>query len=168
MQKTDYLKLHDILEEKLGQLNMVKGELATIHDWSRRRMARLRWHHAVAQISTMRAMGHMDIPKPDPFALETPRESPKDLMGQVGPRSARSTVDVTSHNLMRTTSAAVCCIDHFVKICRLRLHPCRLLANFHGSNAKSQLLCPVLMCSRRDDTTSVMRRSLIVQPPDQS
>ncbi len=32
----------------------------------------------------MRAMGHSEIPLPDPFALlEAPREAPRDLLGQV-------------------------------------------------------------------------------------
>ncbi len=91
VQKQEYTKLYGILEEKLAQLNMVKGELAQISAWSKKRMARLRWQHAIAQVSTLRAMGHVDIPKPDPFAIVTLRDSPSDLLGQVCPCIAAAT-----------------------------------------------------------------------------
>ena len=78
------MKLHDILEDKLVQLNTVKGELAQISAWSKRRMAKLRWQHAIATVTTLRAMGHQDIPKPDPFALsEGLSRNTSNLLSQV-------------------------------------------------------------------------------------
>ena len=83
VQKSDYMKLHDVLEDKLVQLNTVKGELAQISAWSKRRMAKLRWQHAITTVTTLRAMGHSEIPKPDPFALEAPSRTTSNLLAQV-------------------------------------------------------------------------------------
>ena len=79
------MKLHDVLEDKLVQLNTVKGELAQISAWSKKRMAKLRWQHAIATVTTLRAMGHQDIPKPDPFAMEGLSLNTSSLLSQVQP-----------------------------------------------------------------------------------
>ncbi|KAK9821477.1 hypothetical protein WJX74_000684 [Apatococcus lobatus] len=109
-QKTDYLKLHDVLEDRLVQLNTVKGELAQINAWSKRRMARLRWQHAIATITTLRAMGHSEIPKPDPFAVEAPARSNSNLLSQM---EATETLARDTAKVQRRKSIMVKAVEEF-------------------------------------------------------